>query len=50
MAKYFKVEARLLPVAKTDSILFNVSFEDDVPGTVYRVSGYKRTGFLEDEQ
>jgi hypothetical protein len=35
----------------TDSICFFVSFEDDSPsyGTKYRVSGHRRTGFLEDE-
>jgi hypothetical protein len=33
----------------TDSIVFMVEFEDDAPGTVYRASGYRRTGFLEDE-
>ena len=33
----------------TDSIVFMVQFEDDEPGTVYRASGYRRTGFLEDE-
>jgi hypothetical protein len=32
----------------TDSIQFQIEFEDD-PGTIYRASGYKRTGFLEDE-
>jgi hypothetical protein len=32
----------------TDSIYFEAEFEDD-PGTIYRASGYKRTGFLEDE-
>jgi len=31
-----------------DSIFFNVEYADD-PGTVYEVTGYKRTGFLEDE-
>ncbi|MFC5272233.1 lipid-binding protein [Adhaeribacter terreus] len=34
--------------AVTDSIIFKVEFEDD-PGVIYRASGYKRTGFLEDE-
>ena len=33
----------------TDSIVFMVQFEDDAPGTIYRASGYRRTGFLEDE-
>ncbi len=34
----------------TDSISFKVTFSDDDPvGTVYTFSGYKRTGFLEDE-
>jgi len=32
----------------TDSIYFKVGFEDD-PGTVYRISGHRRTGFIEDE-
>jgi len=37
--------------AKTDSIRFKVTFSDDKPanGNVYTFSGYKRTGFLEDE-
>ena len=34
--------------AVTDSIHFKIRFSDD-PGTVYTVSGYKRTGFQEDE-
>lgn len=33
---------------KTDSIYFEVEFSDD-PGTVYHVSGHRRTGFPEDE-
>lgn len=33
---------------KTDSIYYEVQYSDD-PGTVYYMSGYKRTGFLEDE-
>ncbi|HOK52106.1 MAG: lipid-binding protein [Bacteroidales bacterium] len=32
----------------TDSISFLIGFEDD-PGTVYRISGHRRTGFIEDE-
>ena len=32
----------------TDSIQFQIEFGDD-PGTIYRASGYRRTGFLEDE-
>ncbi len=32
----------------TDSISFLIGFEDD-PGTVYRMSGHRRTGFIEDE-
>jgi hypothetical protein len=32
----------------TDSIYFQVEFSDD-PGTIYHVSGHRRTGFLEDE-
>ena len=35
--------------AKTDSIYFKVSFDDDDPGVVYTVSGYKRTGFTTDD-
>lgn len=36
--------------AKTDSIYFKISFDDDnVPGTVYTASGYKRTGFTSDD-
>ncbi|MEJ7646258.1 MAG: lipid-binding protein [Chryseolinea sp.] len=36
---------------QTDSIHFLASFDDDAPsfGTKYRVSGHRRTGFLEDE-
>ena len=36
---------------QTDSIHFVASFDDDSPafGTKYRVSGHRRTGFLEDE-
>ena len=33
---------------KSDSIYFEVEFGDD-PGTIYQCSGYRRTGFLEDE-
>lgn len=32
----------------SDSITFNIEFSDDV-GTIYTITGYKRTGFLEDE-
>lgn len=32
----------------TDSIYFDAEFSDD-PGTVYTLSGYRRTGFAEDE-
>jgi hypothetical protein len=32
----------------TDSIYFQAEFSDD-PGTIYRISGHRRTGFLEDE-
>lgn len=32
----------------TDSIYFEIGFTDD-PGTQYRLSGFRRTGFLEDE-
>jgi hypothetical protein len=32
---------------KSDSIYFEIQFEDD-PGTVYQISGKRRTGFLED--
>lgn len=35
--------------AKTDSISFKISFDDDDPAnTVYTVSGYKKTGFSSD--
>jgi hypothetical protein len=34
--------------AATDSIYFQVEFSDD-PGTIYHVSGHKRTGSQEDE-
>lgn len=34
----------------TNGISFDITFSDDTPaGTVYTVKGYKRTGFLEDE-
>ena len=33
---------------KADSISFNIEFSDD-PGTIYRIEGFRRTGFLEDE-
>lgn len=33
---------------KSDSIYFEIEFSDD-PGTIYYVSGYRRTGYLEDE-
>jgi hypothetical protein len=32
----------------TDSIYFQAEFSDD-PGTIYHISGHRRTGFLEDE-
>ncbi len=32
----------------SDSITFEAEFSDD-PGTIYRIAGYKRTGFAEDE-
>jgi hypothetical protein len=32
----------------SDSIYFKVEYSDD-PGTEYFITGYKRTGFLEDE-
>ena len=35
--------------ALTDSLYFQVEFADD-PGTAYTLAGYKKTGFLEDEQ
>jgi len=31
-----------------DSISFDIEFSDD-PGTIYQLTGYRRTGFLEDE-
>jgi len=34
--------------AITDSIYFEIEFEDD-PGTIYQASGFRKTGFLEDE-
>lgn len=34
----------------TDSIYFEVKFSDDDDDTPWVISGYKRTGFLEDEQ
>jgi len=34
---------------KTDSIYFEVAFGDDPNGFTYRVSGHRRTGFVEDE-
>ena len=36
--------------AVTDSIIFKVEFsDDDEPGIIHTFSGYKRTGFREDE-
>lgn len=32
----------------TDGISFDIEFSDD-PGTIYSLSGYKRTGFADDE-
>lgn len=32
-----------------DSIVFYVSFDDDDPGTIYKMSGYRYTGFANDE-
>jgi hypothetical protein len=46
--KVIKDGGRSASGVTTDSIMFNVEFEDD-PGTIYRASGHKRTGFLEDE-
>jgi hypothetical protein len=44
-------EGRSTSGVVTDSIYFEVSFDDDTPayGTTYIVSGVRRTGFLEDE-
>lgn len=44
-------QGRSVSGVTTDSIHFVVSFSDDVPayGNKYRVSGHRRTGFLEDE-
>lgn len=48
---------KMLPGAATtpsgmpaDSLVYYVSFSDDEPGTRYKVSGYRRTGFAADEQ
>ena len=46
--KVIKDGGRSATGVTTDSIMFNIEFEDD-PGTIYRASGHKRTGFLEDE-
>jgi hypothetical protein len=44
-------QGRSISGVATDSIHFLASFDDDTPafGTKYRVSGHRRTGFLEDE-
>jgi hypothetical protein len=44
-------EGKSITGVQTDSIHFVASFDDDDPafGTNYRVSGHRRTGFLEDE-
>lgn len=34
---------------KTDSIYCKISFSDDAPGIVHTLSGYKRTGFSQDD-
>ncbi|HEY5328226.1 MAG TPA: lipid-binding protein [Mucilaginibacter sp.] len=34
---------------KTDSIYCKISFSDDAPGIVHTLSGYKRTGFAQDD-
>lgn len=49
--KILKNAAKDLPSkTTTDSIYFKVKFsDDDDPETVYTFSGYRRTGFLEDE-
>jgi hypothetical protein len=41
-------KGRSISGVKTDSICFLIGFEDD-PGSVYRISGHRRTGFIEDE-
>lgn len=40
--------AKSISGVKTDSIYFTIGFSDD-PGTAYRLSGHRRTGFIEDE-
>lgn len=32
-----------------DSIYFELKFDDDDSGTIYKVGGHRRTGFIEDE-
>lgn len=46
--KIIKAAATTSGGNKTDSIYLRMEFADD-PGTEYVYSGYKRTGFLEDE-
>lgn len=46
--KILKGAAKTTGGNKADSIVFDAEFSDD-PGTLYRIAGYKRTGFIEDE-
>lgn len=41
-------DATSISGVETDSINFKIVFEDD-PGSVYRISGHRRTGFVEDD-
>lgn len=41
-------KAKSISGVTTDSISFKIGFTDD-PGTVYRISGHRRTGFREDD-
>lgn len=46
--KMLKDAAKSTSGVVTDSIYFEIEFEDD-PGTIYQASGWRKTGFIEDE-
>ena len=46
--KMLKDAAKSTSGVVTDSLYFEIEFADD-PGTIYQASGWRKTGFLEDE-
>jgi len=46
--KMLKNAAKSTSGLVTDSLYFEVEFEDN-PGTIYQASGWRKTGYLEDE-